>query len=346
MANYYGRRDYKDYSRNYEERDRDYDRERYKERSRYPNSMRDHDDESDYGSRRYNRESSGYGYDAKRDYDLGHEDASGKYMVGSEYGRGIGTSGDYGRSYYGNTDYDNPSYDMDYNVYSRNYGRRSDYRGRSSYDTRNYGDSPRDYGREYRHYGGRAGGYYGDLRDSRNRGEYDYGLSSDYDYNERGWWDRASDEVASWLGDEEAAHRRQMDARYKESHRGRGPKNYKRSDSRIEEDINDRLTYDSYLDASEIEINVENGEVTLSGYVATRNAKRRTEDIAESVSGVTNVENRLRVKQYDSGNANEGMTFADIGSAQTSGVMSGTTSGLTNKIDKTDSDTKSKSKIA
>jgi len=30
---------------------------------------------------------------------------------------------------------------------------------------------------------------------------------------DRGWWDRASDEVSSWLGDEEAERRRRLDAR-------------------------------------------------------------------------------------------------------------------------------------
>jgi osmotically-inducible protein OsmY len=80
-----------------------------------------------------------------------------------------------------------------------------------------------------------------------------------------------------------------------QSHRGRGPKGYKRSDDRIREDINDRLSDDPWVDASDIEVSVNNGEVTLSGHVPERGAKRRTEDLVESVSGVTHVENRLRV---------------------------------------------------
>ena len=82
-------------------------------------------------------------------------------------------------------------------------------------------------------------------------------------------------------------------------HRGRGPKGYRRSDERIKEDVNDRLSDDYYLDASDVEVMVENTEVTLTGTVRNRNDKRRAEDLAESVSGVSNVENRLRVKQYD-----------------------------------------------
>jgi len=86
--------------------------------------------------------------------------------------------------------------------------------------------------------------------------------------------------------------------RDRREHRGRGPKGYRRSDERIKEDVNDRLSDDYYLDASDVEVQVQNTEVTLTGTVRSRNDKRRAEDLAESVSGVTNVENRLRVKQY------------------------------------------------
>src|SRR5262249_34498742 len=77
------------------------------------------------------------------------------------------------------------------------------------------------------------------------------------------------------------------------------PKGYRRSDNRIEEDINDRLTDHPYIDASEIEVSVSNGEVVLSGSVDDRSSKRLAEDIAEQVSGVHNVENRLRVRGRD-----------------------------------------------
>ena len=79
-------------------------------------------------------------------------------------------------------------------------------------------------------------------------------------------------------------------------HSGRGPKNYTRSDDRIREDVNDRLTDDPHLDASEIDVKVSNCEVTLTGTVDSREAKRRAEDCVESVSGVKNVLNNLRVQ--------------------------------------------------
>lgn len=78
-------------------------------------------------------------------------------------------------------------------------------------------------------------------------------------------------------------------------HRGRGPKNYIRSDSRIAEDVNDRLSDAADLDARDIEVKVKDGEVTLSGTVGHRRAKRRAEDLAEGVSGVRHVQNNLRV---------------------------------------------------
>jgi hypothetical protein len=78
-------------------------------------------------------------------------------------------------------------------------------------------------------------------------------------------------------------------------HKGKCPKNYRRSDSHIQENICDLLCDDVYLDASDIELTVTNGEVTLTGTVDSRLAKRRAEDLVEYISGVTNVENRLRV---------------------------------------------------
>jgi hypothetical protein len=78
---------------------------------------------------------------------------------------------------------------------------------------------------------------------------------------------------------------------------GRGPRNYRRTDERIAEDVNERLTWHSELDAEDVEVTVENGEVTLSGQVDSRFAKRLAEDIAESCAGVMDVRNRLKVRK-------------------------------------------------
>jgi hypothetical protein len=80
-------------------------------------------------------------------------------------------------------------------------------------------------------------------------------------------------------------------------HSGRGPKGYVRTDERIREDVCDRLSWDDEVDATDIAVRVENGEVTLEGSVETRHMKRLAEDIAEGVPGVTDVHNTVRVKK-------------------------------------------------
>jgi len=80
------------------------------------------------------------------------------------------------------------------------------------------------------------------------------------------------------------------------SHRGRGPRGYARSDQRIEEDLNERLTEDALVDASDIEVSCSQGRVVLSGEVADRWMKHRAEDIADACGGVKEVDNRVRVR--------------------------------------------------
>ncbi|GGW42760.1 osmotic sensory protein [Gemmobacter lanyuensis] len=79
-------------------------------------------------------------------------------------------------------------------------------------------------------------------------------------------------------------------------HRGKGPKGYTRSDDRIREDVSDRLSDDDMIDASEISIEVSGGEVSLEGTVSSREARRAAEDCVERCSGVTHVQNNLRVR--------------------------------------------------
>jgi|HigsolmetaAR201D_1030396.scaffolds.fasta_scaffold00478_10 hypothetical protein len=78
-------------------------------------------------------------------------------------------------------------------------------------------------------------------------------------------------------------------------YRGRGPRGYKRSDERIREDVCECLTEDDCIDATNIEVQVKDGEVTLSGTVNTREEKRRACDLIELLSGVKDVQNNLRV---------------------------------------------------
>jgi len=79
---------------------------------------------------------------------------------------------------------------------------------------------------------------------------------------------------------------------------GRGPRGYQRSEERIREEINDRLTAHGLLDASDVNLQIQNGEVTLTGFVDSREAKRAAEDCAEDVSGVREVHNHLRIRSH------------------------------------------------
>ena len=258
---------------------------------------------------------------------MGDEDRS-----RSGWGRG-GVQTDFGdeasgRSYVGNE--------------GRGYGYGPDYR-RDQWDYGREGDRGRersDYGRQGGY--GREGGY-----SSRgyDRGGYgrddDRGGYGDRDRGERGWWDRTRDEVASWFGDDDAERRRQQDFR------GRGPKGYRRSDERIKEDISDRLADDWQVDASEIDVGVSNAEVTLSGTVDSRDARRRAEDIAEQVSGVSHVQNNIRVRQQASSSSSwqqgtssgwqQGGQQRTAGSAysgqDTGGAAASTTTGVTGSSD-------------
>lgn len=79
------------------------------------------------------------------------------------------------------------------------------------------------------------------------------------------------------------------------SNRGRGPRNYQRPDERIREDVCDLLTVDEEVDATDIEVTVASGVVTLGGSVDERRIKWLAEEIATRCLGVKEVQNRLRV---------------------------------------------------
>jgi hypothetical protein len=82
---------------------------------------------------------------------------------------------------------------------------------------------------------------------------------------------------------------------------GRGPRGYRRSDDRVREEVCDRLTVAGSVDATNIEVEVHNGEVRLMGSVVDRYQKRYAEDVALSVYGVEDVLNELRVEEQRGG---------------------------------------------
>lgn len=81
------------------------------------------------------------------------------------------------------------------------------------------------------------------------------------------------------------------------SGQGRAPKGYTRSDDRIKEEICERLMRHPYADASDVNIEVKGGIVTLEGSVKARHIKHEIENVAESCMGVKDIENHIRVSQ-------------------------------------------------
>lgn len=77
---------------------------------------------------------------------------------------------------------------------------------------------------------------------------------------------------------------------------GGGSKNYKRSDIRIGENVYEALMRDPYLDATDIDVSVKDGEVTLSDEVTDRQARHRAEECVESCPGVRDVHIDLKAR--------------------------------------------------
>ena len=142
-------------------------------------------------------------------------------------------------------------------------------------------------------------------RDERNRGEFsgapfeNRGELGGYyarDTHREGFGDDYARD-RGWSGG--GAHDQYARDERPPSYRGRGPQNWRRSDERIREAVNELLTDHDGVDATEIEVTVENGEVTLQGMVGSRWEKRLAEDIAGSCRGVHDVHNRLRVSDRE-----------------------------------------------
>ncbi|MDX1532257.1 MAG: BON domain-containing protein, partial [Rhodothermales bacterium] len=210
--------------------------------------------------RNYDRSGRDYERGYDRDYDRSGREGDRGYGRGSA-SRDYGRGSDYGR------DYDRSYGGRDYGLRGRSAGM-----GRPRYDRDEYGRDPdrgQEYDRGYSRGYGRGRDYGG--RDYGGR-DYDRGVTT-YSYTEY------------WLIPGPMT--------------GRGPEGYQRSASSIREDVNERLTHHGQIDASGIEVHVENGEVTLKGTVDSEREKQMAEDTAEDVSGVNEVHNRLTVTDAD-----------------------------------------------
>lgn len=114
----------------------------------------------------------------------------------------------------------------------------------------------------------------------------------DHDYGSRSYvpWDERAEGTGPGPLDEDS---------WNESgpHTGRAPRGYARSDDRIRVDVCERLTHHGHIDPSEVEVSVEDNEVTLQGTVESRRVKRLVEDVAASVPGIFDVHNRLHIRR-------------------------------------------------
>ena len=128
------------------------------------------------------------------------------------------------------------------------------------------------------------GGYTGYARDDRRLAHL-YDNEHDYRFDRHGGarFEEEKDHPSLWQ-------------RVKGAFTGKGPKNWARSDERIREDVCERLCDHPHIDASDIEVVVKEGEVTLVGLVDHRRTKRLAEDVTEEVRGVRDIHNQIRVK--------------------------------------------------
>jgi hypothetical protein len=263
--------------------------DRYQNRDDYYGSESERR-EGRHGYRRRDfRDEEGYGRAAMggRDYST-----SGRYFHDDEDRReNMRHFEDFGGSRYSDRE-------RDYNMGGYGGGRRQDefymrgaYTGRGE-EGGSYGYGPSD---DYERTG------YGQQDNGGSRGRMNTGWSDrDFDSGRYNW--NRGGQRGGWAQDDEwavdpAFIGRGFPREATGPHTGRGPKGYVRSDDQIKQDVCERLTQHGHIDASDIEIRVEGNEVTLTGTVDSRKAKRMAERVVDSVSGVRDVHNQLRVNR-------------------------------------------------
>jgi hypothetical protein len=228
------------------------------------------------GERLYN-EYGGQGFGAEHGYGGQSGGGMGSYMGSRSQGR-FGSQGGYGQGSEG-WDRDRGFSQGGYNQGNESYGRG--YYGPRDEEYRNR--NRENWGAGEHNFAAREGGWGGYGQYDRERGGQFYPGPSNYRSEGQGYGQ-------GYYGQQ--SYGQQSFGR----HSGKGPRGYQRSDERIREDISEQLTVNPDIDATNIEVEVNNGDVTLKGTVDERRAKRLAEDVTERVSGVKQVHNQIRVE--------------------------------------------------
>lgn len=200
--------------------------------------------------------------------------------------------------------YSGPDYSQNYSSHSRNSG--SGYGqsyGSTGQTYGNYASQGQGVGREWDQYSNQ--GYDRDRSFDSSRSS----MGSDFAQNSGGRYAAYEGMELDRYGSEGRQSQGGMEKR-RGRFFGKGPKGYQRSNERLQEEVNQCLWRAGEVDASEIEVSVENGTVTLSGTVSDRHMKRLAEREVESLEGVEDVRNNLTVKKADQAEGSE----LDLGS--------------------------------
>jgi hypothetical protein len=100
----------------------------------------------------------------------------------------------------------------------------------------------------------------------------------------------------TWGGEQFRADRREEQGRRQANS---GPRGRRKSDESLRQEIREILNADPEVEATDIEVEVEGGAVTLRGAVVDSDARLLAEELVESLVGVREVHNRLRVEREE-----------------------------------------------
>jgi hypothetical protein len=258
-----------------------------------------------------------------RDYDYGSSGFQGSY--GSQMNQGQLRGGwprggdyDYSRNYGGFQEGDWSSSPTRQNFSQGSFGGRG-------FRSRNWGQGQPDFNRDFG-----QGLCFGDYDYGQNQGHF----GSSYGSSERNFQGRGS------FGSQSQGGFGGSNRGFNQGpHSGRGPQGWQRSDDRIREDVNEALSQHGWLDATNVNVDVHNGMVTLTGTVENRYAKRMAEDALENISGVSDVQNNLRVQMGDEGTRARNESFSGTGQSTGTGSTSGTSGRSTSSTGSTSTTT-------